>query len=341
MRVAVVYNQVSRDSPDARDVLVQAKEVSCALERLGHRVHRLSCGLDLDTMRKQLATSRTDLVFNLVEDLHGWGRLIHLFPYLLDAMGLPYTGSPADAILATTHKTRAKEALLAAELPTPDWFGPLPSRRPLRALRHGMERTWILKSLWEHASLGIGPDSLLTTGSAEVLQNELGERRHSLGGQCFAEEYIDGREFNLSLLATDEGARVLAPAEIVFENFGPEAARIVDYQAKWEEDSFAFQHTPRSFDFPESDATLLDQLKNIALGCWHLFGLGGYARVDFRVDRQGRPYVLEVNANPCLSPDAGFAAALTREKISYEEAVEAIVADALRSHQRPRGTAEN
>src|SRR5690606_34720353 len=104
--------------------------------------------------------------------------------------------------------------------------------------------------------------------------------------------------------------QVLPVAEIDFSAFGPGKARIVGHDAKWVEDSFEYQHTPRLFDFGDDDAALLDELRSLAHRASLEFGVGGYARVDFRVDATGKPWILEINANPCLSPDAGFAAAL-------------------------------
>ncbi len=87
----------------------------------------------------------------------------------------------------------------------------------------------------------------------------------------------------------------------------------------------SIQNTPRRFDFPPHDSPLLKRIGELAAACWDLFRVRGYTRVDFRVDPDGRPWILEVNANPCLSPDAGFAAALERAGISYDEAVARIL----------------
>jgi D-alanine-D-alanine ligase len=151
-----------------------------------------------------------------------------------------------------------------------------------------------------------------------------------MAGACIAEVFIDGREFNLSILDVDGRPRPLPQSEILFDGYGKDRARIVDYRAKWEADSYEYRHTPRRFEFPEKDRLLLRRLEVLALRCWDLFGLSGYARVDFRVDAQGRPWVLEINANPCLSPDAGFAAALAEAGISYEEAISHILVCAAR-----------
>ena len=106
--------------------------------------------------------------------------------------------------------------------------------------------------------------------------------------------------------------------------------RFVGYNAKWDESSFEYTRTPRCFDFPPEDASLLAELQRLSLRCWDVFGLRGYARVDFRVDADGRPWVLEVNTNPCLSPDAGFMAAAARAGLSCSDAVRRIVMDSCK-----------
>jgi D-alanine-D-alanine ligase len=331
VRIAVIHDRVSAgDAPDARDVLVQVESVRRALDRLGHEPRIIACTLDLEAVGQELAGS--DLVFNLVESLDGQGRLIHLLPYLLEALGIPYTGAPAEAILMTSHKTLAKEKMLRAGLPTPAWVGPYPLQRDLP--QRVPAGRWIIKSLWEHASIGLDAGSVVETDSAEVLAAEMRERSLSLGGACFAEEFINGREFNLSLLAGPAGPQVLPPAEMIFEGYLPDMVRIVDYRAKWDEQSFGAQHTRRRYDFSDEDGELLERLRDIALRCWKEFGLAGYARVDFRVDGNGNPFILEINANPCLSPDAGFATATAQAGLDFDRAAAHIIADSL-SRIRP------
>ena len=177
--------------------------------------------------------------------------------------------------------------------------------------------------------MGLEADNIMEDISGQRLEQAMKERAPLLGGTCFAEVFIDGREFNLSLLAGPQGPLVLSPAEIIFEGFGADQPRIVGYRAKWDTDSAEFQGTPRTFDFEPGDRSLLAELKHMALQCWQIFGLRGYARVDFRIDDRGQPWILEINANPCLSPDAGFAAAVARSGMSYTQAVEWILADGV------------
>jgi D-alanine-D-alanine ligase len=188
-----------------------------------------------------------------------------------------------------------------------------------------------VKPVWEDASVGIDDESVIDAGSRDELRLAMAARREKVGGEVFAETYIDGREFNLSLLGDRNHPRVLPAAEIEFVNFPGGKPRIVGYAAKWDESSFEYRATARRFDFPAADAPLLSRLGDLAVECWRCFGLSGYARVDFRVDAAGRPFVLEVNANPCLSPDAGFQAAASRAGLSFCTVVEQIT----RSCEKP------
>ncbi len=169
--------------------------------------------------------------------------------------------------------------------------------------------------------------AVLRDVEAAELHEPLRRRAADSGRACFAEQFIEGREFNISVLAGPHGPEVLCPAEIDFSAFPAGKPRIVGHRAKWQADSFEYHHTPRSFGFPPSDRPLLDRLRRLAEDCWTLFELRGWARVDFRVDGAGQPWILEINANPCLSPDAGFAAALQEAAIPFEDAVRRILED--------------
>jgi D-alanine-D-alanine ligase len=332
MRVSVVYNAVTDGGrADEQDVLVQVGAVRKALRCLGHETFTLPAGLELGQLRDRLQAQQPDLAFNLVESLGGHGRLIHLVPSLFDAMGLHYTGAPAEAIYLTSHKVMAKERMIASGLPTPAWAGPWPQDLPLApsSRRASAGQRWIIKSLWEHASVGLEADNIVEDTGGQSLAQAMQMRAALLGGACFAEAFIAGRELNLSVLAGPEGPQVLPPAEIDFKAFGAGQPRIVGYRAKWDVKSDEYRHTPRSFDFGAEDIPLLEELRHLALQSWQVFGLRGYARVDFRVDGHGSPWILEINANPCLSPDAGFAAALDRAGIDFTLAVKRIVADSI------------
>lgn len=330
MKIAILHGEVAKEAqPDEKDVLVQVDFVTEGLARLGHQPVAVPVSLNLEETARTLYALSPAIVFNLVESLIGKGGLIHVVPALLEALKIPYTGAGVEAILLTSSKILSKKWFTFAGLPTPPWFTNTEGSR-----EQPVSGPWLIKSVWEHASIGLDEDSVIQEADRERLLSEMDARRDTLGGACLAEAFIDGREFNLSLLADvkKSAPEVLPPAEILFDAYPPGKVRVVGYRSKWEEGSFEFDHTPRSFTFPETDAPLLLRLKELALRCWKLFDLRGYARVDFRVDHSGRPWILEVNANPCLSPDAGFIATTRQADLTFAEVLERIIGDT--GHQK-------
>jgi D-alanine-D-alanine ligase-like ATP-grasp enzyme/ribosomal protein S18 acetylase RimI-like enzyme len=324
LKVAILHNAASADdSPSDRDVLVQVAAVEAACQELGHRARRLSCTLNFELVEESLVRDRPDVVFNLVESLADSDRLAHLAAVLLEDLDIPYTGTQARSLHLSNNKPLTKHKLRTAGLPTADWLAP-----PFPPLAK-LAPPYIIKAIWEHASIGLDDHAVVQSGDGSAVVAQIDSRTRQLGCPCFAEQFIPGREFNLSLLG-DGGPRVLPPAEIDFSSFPKNKPQIVGYAAKWAEGSFEFDHTPRKFDFPKSDGPLLAELTDLAKRCWTLLDLRGYVRVDFRVDPAGQPWILEVNTNPCLSPDAGYAAALERAGIPFAQAVERILDDALR-----------
>lgn len=327
--IALVYGRVEPDAPpDEQDNLVQVETVRAACRRLGWTTMDVPLTLDLGVAAAVLRASAPAVAFNLTDTLDGKARLIHLAASLLESLAIPFTGAPAEAIFATSHKTLSKRLMAAAGIPTAAW-APGPAAA---AGSPGFAGPYIVKSLWEHASVGM-EDSAVAADAA-ALRAELSRRagREGLDG-LFVEAYIEGREFNIALLGGCTGGRaggvqVLPAAEMQFIDYPEGKPRVVGYRAKWVEGSFESASTVRRFAFPPEDGPLLVRLAEIARSCWEQFDLAGWARVDFRVDGEGRPWVLEVNANPCISPDAGFAAAAAQAGLSIDEVVARIIADA-------------
>jgi len=313
-------------NPDDQDVLDQAEAVDEELKKMGYTTQIIPFDLSKKSFATKLKKLNPVCVFNLVECINGDGQLIHLACSYLDHLKIPYTGAGAEAMFITSNKVLAKRWMRLMEIPTPEWIvpgkqiecePPFPSR-------------YILKAQWEDASIGLDSESVVDVKGLDELLELLRVKAQKLGKPCFAEHYIDGREFNLALLADVNGPEVLPPAEITFDY--PEGMpRIVDYKAKWIEGSPEYEGTTRVLDFPDHDIQLLEELKKLALKCWEGFDLRGYARVDVRVDSNNNPWVLEINANPCISPNGGFMAASEKVGILYHEIVERIVKDALRS----------
>jgi len=328
MKAVILHDRIPSDANfDHQDVLYQSEAIANLLIELGYDPIEISVSLNLKKLIEALTAINPSIVFNLVESIEGQGRLIHLIPSMLDYLKLPYTGSKTEPLFLTSNKIIAKKLLIKAGILT----SPALSLEELKYNKKvKVNGLYIIKSVWEHASQGIDEHSVIKIENNDQLFKAIQSKEDQLGGECIAEQYIEGREFNLSLLASPKGPEVLPPGEIIFEDYPQEKIKIVCYRAKWVEGSFEYLHTPRTFEFSSlQDYSLLRQLKKIAKKCWKLFELHGYARVDFRVDACNNPFVLEVNANPCISPDSGFVAAAAQAGISLKQVIERIIGDAF------------
>jgi D-alanine-D-alanine ligase len=316
----ILINKLSeKPTEDELDVLDQAKEVESAMNGLGYSVTREFMDLNLEQTRQNLLKQAPDVVFNLVETVNNTGELIYLAPALLESMKIPYCGCPVDAMFLTSNKILTKKILRQHNVRTADWWD--------HSVDHGLDpsKTYILKPLWEDASVGI-TDKSVFRGDNTVIIKEASKR---WGKSFMVEEFIDGREFNISVLGGEQ-PQVMPLAEMVFHNFPEGKPKIVGYSAKWEEGSFEYENTIRSFDLEESSEKLQKEIREMALKCWKIFGLKGYARVDIRVDKNDNPYVLEINSNPCISPGAGFFVACSRTGLTFTQVVERIIYDAYK-----------
>ena len=316
-----VLHAATQDRPDEVDTVLAAEAVAAALTRCGYATEIVALSPNLSEIDK-IPGWQPLVVFNLVDAIGGDGRLAPMVPARLDALGLAHTGAGTSAWFDTLSKIGTKLNLAYAGLPTPPWSVDGSGLAP--------DAQVVVKPVWEHGSLGLDNTCVMRGGAAK---QAIAERPLRWKTQHFAEVFIDGREFNLSLLETHGGVEILPIAEILFEGFDDDAVRIVGYDAKWTPDSAAFVGTPRRFGIERSEPELAAKLADLSNSCWTLFGVQGYARVDFRVSRDGLPFILEVNMNPCLTPGAGFAAAALEAGLAYEELI-ARIAEAPQARLR-------
>src|SRR5262249_38056721 len=212
MRGAIVHDGCAATGRvDEQDALLQAEIAAGLLAELGHESVRLEASSDLEALRGRLRALAPDLVVNLVESLDGVAERIHWVPRWLEALGVPFTGGGSAAIRATSNKLEAKRRLAAAGVPTPP--GPQP-----RAPAPQAGQRWIVKPIFEDGGIGIDDDAVVTAGGAR-LEQRWRERSATVGRPLFAEAYIDGRDFNVGLLAKPGGIEVLPPLEVIFERW--------------------------------------------------------------------------------------------------------------------------
>ena len=327
--IVVLYNYSQRlAKEESRDLLAEQGVIACAqavadaLREADYWVAQVPFSTEVELALAPYPPTHW-MVFNLGEGLEG--RLFEeaRIAWALEAMGYRFTGCAGDAIVRSTHKAQAKAILAAHGVPTPPWW----------LFRHPDEVDpaavfpfpLIVKPVAEDASLGIGPEAVVYT--LHQLRDRVDyvvERYHQA---ALAEAFITGREFNISLW--DDPPQVLPLAEVDFSAFADPCERIVSFAAKWEAESFEYHHTPVLCPAPVTPA-LGERIAATAWQAWEAIGCQGYARVDMRLADEGTAYVVEVNCNPDLSPDAGFYRSVQAAGYNYVGMVVHILEWALR-----------
>jgi D-alanine-D-alanine ligase len=315
LTVAILFNDdqtlvagEERDRLAVEGVDAVAASVAAAVREAGWSEWRLAVGRDLHPVTDRLRDHRPHVVFNLVESIAGQPRMEAAMAWLLEWLELPYTGSPPEAMSAGLDKAHAKALLQAARIPTP-----------------GVAFPAIVKPRCQDASHGISPESVVVDSAAAAARVAYVRARYLQ--DAVVEEFIEGREFNLSLLGPADSATLLPPSEIDFSQFTPGRPRVVGFEAKWSEDSADFRGTTPFF--PTLEPEVLGALREVATGAYAAIGLRDYGRVDVRLHAERGPFVVDVNPNPDLSTDAGLARAAAQAGISYSQLVQEVVRMAL------------
>ena len=319
-KVVVLYNKISENPTiDELDVLDQVKVVAESLVKLGYDVEQVAFSFDLNETIAYLKKISPDFIFNLVESIENDGQLICVAPALLDFLKIPYTGCTKEATFLTSNKVITKKIMVSYGILTPEWV--TLNDEEDNVFIEGEK--YILKAVWEDASICLENDSVVSPKSKKHLIEMIQAQNDKYKKEFFAERYIHGRDFSTPLLA----GRLLPSREMLFLKSQEDEIKVFGYKAKWEEETDEYENTEITFDFAKEDEQLLQKLQQISLKCWKKFNLNGYARVDFRTDNSKTPYVLEINPNPCIAPETLFHEALILANIDYTEAIKAIIED--------------
>lgn len=329
--VLILHNRVAPDARRPGDesvsgALAEVQAVAAALKNLSIR-HRVADVTRLDEIPSVLAASPEPIVFNLVETLAGDPQDTSYVPALCRAFGKSATGCDTPCMALTLDKTLTKAVLENAGLPVPAGVTVAPGQSlpPRRGLPPG---PYIVKPALSDASEGIHSASSFFPTVGPGLRQAVARVHADFRQPALVEQFVGTRELNISLLQRGPDIIVLPPAEIEFLGFGPDRPRIIDYAAKWLGDSFECRNTMRRIPAPVSRRTAAS-IRAMALQAWRALDCRDFIRIDLRMDARERVTILEVNANPDISPDAGFAAALAAGGYAYETFVEIMISNAV------------
>lgn len=262
------------------------------------------------------------VVWNACETFGGKSSNESVVPLVLERLGVPFTGASAQCLRHCLRKADATETLRAAGVPVPETFrvGIDFARSPIPASIYPV----IVKPEREDGSVGIDDTSVVN--DEEGLRRAVSELAH-LGHEAVAQRFIEGREVVLALVGFPT-PRVLSPGEILFdEEVFAGRARVLTYASKWDESARDYEAT-RSVG-AETTPELFARLSSVARRAFDVLGMRDYGRVDFRVDVEGRPFVIDLNPNCDLSADGGFMRAFARDGVSHADAIGSILAGVI------------
>jgi D-alanine-D-alanine ligase len=298
------YHPPSKELIDASEIGVveQMRSIATALKEHGHQVTIFSADDDTQKLCLFLSSERPEVIFNCCESILGQSKLEMNVAALYELFRISYTGSPPLALGLALEKALAKAVFLANGIPTPRHQ--LFEHEKLESLDPQMRFPLIVKPVHEDASIGIDSNAIVhdqasLTKRVRFIQKEFDQ-------PALAEEFIDGRELNVAVLAASDSKFITLPiSEITFDTMPEGMPHIVSYEAKWVEESPLYRTT-----LPKCPAELPDNIaieaRAIALKAANAVGLRDYGRVDMRMDANGNLFVLEANPNPDISEDAGF-----------------------------------
>ena len=323
-RVAVVYNQPLKSRYDEQGeqaavsgVLEAVEAVHDALLKLGYGVVKVPLTPPLPRAQEKLGAMKADLVFNLFEGFAGHPETEAEIAEILSVLKMPFTGCPAGALKLALDKAKTKALLKSAGINTPDFQ----SLRPETLSSFRLNYPCIVKPRREDASHGLSPQNVVYDFAS--LEKQVTAVSRYYGGQALVEYFIDGREFNVSVL----GDIVLPVSEIdysLLEGVPP----MLTFAAKWQPDSDYFKGT-KVICPAEIGAEERENIARTALDVFALLGCRGYARVDMRWDGEGRLNVIEVNPNPDISPGAGSVRQAEAAGMAYHQFIDKVVKLAL------------
>ena len=322
-----VYNGKKGDeSAKANDLsennfVIELKKVEHSLSKYFTEVKSLAVDRNVQKVINNLNAFNPDVIYNFVESVEGISAYESYMAGLFELLGYEITGCSPITLGNCLNKARTKAILKSRDILTPAY-------RTLKKTKRFTEKEiklrypMILKLMNEDASIGISEFSVVKNYSE--LRKQFSFLTETYNQDIILEEYIQGRELNVAIL----GGRVLPISEISFTGLPEEFPNIVTYDGKWTEGSVYYNHTK-----PVCPAELPERLRKkihmTALASYDAMNCRDYARVDIRLTKEDVPYVIEVNPNPDISSDSGFARAAAAEGISYDDLLYTIANFAL------------
>ena len=312
-----VYNgKPVNDEPKGTDLseksfLKELNIIKRSLSEFYTEVKTLAIDRDVQKSINNINEFNPDVIYNFVESVEGIASYEWCMAGLFELLGFEYTGCNPASLGNCLNKARAKNILNSRGIKTPQHITLKPNARFTRK-DITINYPVIIKLLSEDASIGISEYSVVNNYTE--LRKQFKFLTDTYKQEVIIEEYIQGRELNIAVL----GYKILPISEINFEGLPEDLPSIVTYDGKWIEESIYYKHTK-----PVCPVELNDRIKNkinkVTINAFEALDCRDYARIDIRLDKKNVPYIIEVNPNPDISTDSGFARAAAAAGIIHKE----------------------
>jgi len=290
-----------------------------ALGEIGHTTEHQAIFDDLDLLRQKLKSFEPDVIFNLADQFKNNRAFDQNIVSFLEMHGLAFTGCGSTGLTLCKHKGISKKILSYHRIHTPDFVTIARGKRTARPKR--LKFPILVKPLKEEASYGIAQASFVETD--EQFKERVQFIHEKYDNDVIAEEYIEGREFYVSILGNHR-LQVFPIRELVFKEVPPDEPKIATFRAKWDEEyrkRWGLQNR-----FAEGlDPTLVRSIEQTCKRIYHLLTIDGYARLDLRVTPNNEVYFIEANPNPILAADEDFAQSAAKANVAYPQLIDRIV----------------
>jgi D-alanine-D-alanine ligase len=293
--------------------------VVSTLRKLGHEVTALGVKSDLEVIREAVDRWKPHIAFNLLEEFDGVAVYDQNVVSYLELLRVSYTGCNPRGLMLARDKALSKQVMSYHRIPYPE-FMVVPLHRMVRRPKW-LSFPLIVKSISEEASLGISQASIVEDEGK--LRERVAFIHESVGTGALVERYIEGRELYVGVMGNAH-LQVLPVWELVMDNMPDEAKRIATERVKWSR-KYQEKYGIRSGEANNLPEGATEKIQHLAKRVYRALGLSGYARIDMRLDREGRMYVLEANPNPQIAEDEDFAESARKADVAYKDLLQELI----------------
>jgi len=322
-----LYENKSNQLVVEKELMSVGINIEKVLKERGYKVSYFDFN-NLPKVFNELRKSEVDLVFNVCERINNSSLLEPHAASILDALQIPYTGSNPFTLGLCIDKIRVKKLLTYHKIPTANWDYVYSMKDKIK---EDFEYPLIVKPANTDNSIGITNDSVVT--NREELDRQLKKTLIDIGRPALIEEYIEGDEYDVSILGSEEDdLRILPLSRSVFNKMPKGYWHIYPFEAKWTKDSvynkIVIQRPPKNIS--KKLETLISE---IALDTYNILDCHDYGRVEIRVDKNNNPYVLELNPNPSINITDCVPSVAKLTGLEYGDFIEEIIRMAIRRYK--------